>query len=33
MHISWEEFTNAFRKHHVPEGMMDAKVEEFCNIS
>ena len=32
-HIPWEEFAKAFREHHVPEGMMDAKVEEFCNIS
>ena len=32
-HISWEEFAEAFHKHHVPEGMMDAKVEEFRNIS
>ena len=30
--ISWEEFTNAFREFHVPEGVMDAKVEEFRNI-
>ena len=33
MHISWGEFPEAFREHHVPEGMIDAKVEEFCNIS
>ena len=32
-HISWEEFTKAFCEHHVPEGVMDAKVEEFHNIS
>ena len=32
-HISWEEFTEAFREHHVLEGVMDAKVEEFRNIS
>ena len=31
--ISWEEFAKTFREHHVPEGVMDAKVEEFCNIS
>jgi hypothetical protein len=31
--ISWEEFTEAFREHHVPEGVMDAKVEEFCNFT
>ena len=33
MHISWEEFSEAFHEHPVPEGMMDAKVEEFYNIS
>jgi hypothetical protein len=31
--ISWEEFTKAFREQHVPKGVMDAKVEEFRNIS
>jgi hypothetical protein len=31
--ISWEEFTEAFHEHHVPEGVMDANVEEFHNIS
>ena len=33
MHISWEEFSEAFGEHHMAEGMMDAKVEEFRNIS
>jgi hypothetical protein len=31
--ISWEEFTKAFREHHVPEGVMDAKVAEFRNFT
>jgi hypothetical protein len=31
--ISWEEFAKAFHEQHVPEGVMDAKVEEFRNIS
>jgi len=31
--ISWEEFIKAFCEHPVPEGVMDAKVEEFHNIS
>ena len=31
-HISWVEFAKAFCEHHVPEGVMDAKVEEFYNI-
>jgi hypothetical protein len=29
----WEEFTETFREHHVPEGVMDAKVEEFHNFT
>ena len=32
-HISWEEFTKAFHEHHIPESVMDAKVEEFHNIT
>ena len=32
-HISWEEFAEAFCEHHVPKGVMDAKVNEFHNIS
>jgi hypothetical protein len=31
--ISWEEFAEAFHEQHVAEGVMDAKVEEFRNIS
>jgi hypothetical protein len=31
--ISWEEFAEAFCEHHMPDGVMDAKVEEFRNIS
>jgi hypothetical protein len=31
--ITREEFAEAFREHHVPEGVIDAKVEEFRNIS
>jgi hypothetical protein len=31
--ISWEEFTKAFSEHHVPEGIMDTKVEEFCSFT
>ena len=31
----WDSYcdTHAFREHHVPEGVMDAKVEDFSNIS
>jgi len=31
--ITWAEFTEAFHEQHVPEGVMDTKVEEFRNIS
>jgi hypothetical protein len=31
--ISWEEFTKAFREHHMPVGVMDAKVEEFRSFT
>ena len=32
-YISWKEFTEAFCEHHVPKDKVDAKVEEFRNIS
>ncbi|XP_066373057.1 uncharacterized protein [Miscanthus floridulus] len=32
-HIMWEEFTKAFNEHHMSEGVMDVKVEEFRNIT
>src|SRR5919201_1711366 len=31
--ISWEEFVEAFREYHIPEGAMKAKEKEFCHIS
>jgi hypothetical protein len=27
--ITWEEFMEAFRKYHIPEGVMEMKAEEF----
>ena len=27
------EFSEAFREHHIPEGLMDRKREEFCNFT
>ena len=27
--ISWEEFRNAFRTHHMPEGLIERKLNEF----
>jgi hypothetical protein len=31
--IGWDEFTEEFREYHVPRGAMEAKAEEFRNIS
>ena len=30
---TWAEFSEAFREHHIPEGLMDRKREEFCNFT
>ena len=30
---TWVEFSEAFREHHIPEGLMDRKREEFCNFT
>ena len=27
--VTWEEFKNAFRSHHIPEGLMERKLNEF----
>ena len=27
---TWADFSSAFRTHHIPEGLMDRKREEFC---
>jgi hypothetical protein len=31
--ISWEEFRNAFRAHHIPEGLMEQKLNEFLALT
>jgi hypothetical protein len=31
--ISWEEFRNAFRAHHIPEGLMERKLNEFLALT
>jgi hypothetical protein len=31
--ISWEEFPNAFRAHHIPEGLMERKLNEFLALT
>jgi hypothetical protein len=30
--ITWEEFLEAFRRHHIAEGLMDRMKEKFCNL-
>ncbi|CAN6288518.1 unnamed protein product [Urochloa humidicola] len=30
--ITWDEFVEAFREHHIPEEIVDRKVEEFRNL-
>jgi hypothetical protein len=31
--ISWEEFRNTFRAHHIPEGLMERKLNEFLALT
>ena len=31
--ISWEEFWNAFRTHHIPEGLIERKLNEFLALN
>jgi hypothetical protein len=31
--ISWEEFRTAFRAHHIPEGLMEWKLNEFLALT
>jgi hypothetical protein len=31
--ITWEEFKNAFRSHHIPEGIMERKLNEFLALT
>ena len=30
---TWAEFSEAFREHHIPEGLMDRKREECCSFT
>jgi hypothetical protein len=30
--LTLEEFVEAFRSHHIPEGLMDRMKEKFCNL-
>jgi hypothetical protein len=31
--ITWDEFKNAFRAHHIPEGLMERKLKEFLALT
>ena len=30
--ITWQEFMEKFREYHIPEGIMEIKVEEFRSL-
>ena len=31
--VNWDEFRTAFRAHHIPEGLMDRKLNEFLALT
>jgi hypothetical protein len=31
--ITWEEFRSAFRAHHIPEGLIEWKLNEFLALT
>jgi sulfur transfer complex TusBCD TusB component (DsrH family) len=31
--VTWDEFKNAFRAHHIPEGLMERKLNEFLTLT
>jgi hypothetical protein len=31
--ITWDEFRTAFRAHHIPEGLIERKLNEFLNLT
>jgi hypothetical protein len=31
--ITWDEFKNALRAHHIPEGLMERKLNEFLALT
>ena len=33
MSSNWEEFRTAFRAHHIPEGLLDRKLNEFLVLT
>src|SRR3954469_24543447 len=32
-HTTWNEFCTAFHEHHIPNGLMDRKRDELCNLT
>jgi phage-related protein len=31
--VTWDEFKNVFRAHHIPEGLMERKLNEFLALT
>jgi hypothetical protein len=31
--VTWDEFRTAFRAHHIPEGLIEHKLNEFLNLT
>jgi hypothetical protein len=31
--VTWDEFKAAFRRHHIPTGIMDSKLNEFLALT
>jgi hypothetical protein len=31
--VTWDEFWTAFRVHHIPEGLIERKLNEFLNLT
>jgi hypothetical protein len=31
--VTWDEFRTAFRAHHIPEGLIERKLNEFLSLT
>jgi hypothetical protein len=31
--VTWDEFRTVFRAHHIPEGLIERKLNEFLNLT
>jgi hypothetical protein len=31
--VTWDEFWTTFREHHIPEGLIERKLNEFLNLT